>query len=171
MKKLMTTVLAATLLTLAGCSSSTSANSSTTADNSNATVITVGISPDYAPYESENTNGDIIGFDPDMCALFEQYLTEQEGTPYKIELKKMDFDNIVTQLQGDQIDLGISGFTYAEDRKVEWSEPYLGSSQVAVLPKGSSIASLDDLKGKKIAVHSNCCHLCMHTKIFNINHM
>ena len=85
MKKLMTTVLAATLLTLAGCSSSTSANSSTTADNSNATVITVGISPDYAPYESENTNGDIIGFDPDMCALFEQYLTDQEGTPYKIE--------------------------------------------------------------------------------------
>ena len=89
-----------------------------------------------------------------MCALFEQYLTEQEGTPYKIELKKMDFDNIVTQLQGDQIDLGISGFTYAEDRKVEWSEPYLGSSQVAVLPKGSSIASLDDLKGKKIAVQT-----------------
>ena len=66
----------------------------------------------------------------------------------------MDFDNIVTQLQGDQIDLGISGFTYAEDRKVEWSEPYLGSSQVAVLPKGSSIASLDDLKGKKIAVQT-----------------
>ena len=89
-----------------------------------------------------------------MCALFEQYLTDQEGTPYKIELKKMDFDNIVTQLQGDQIDLGISGFTYAEDRKVEWSEPYLGSSQVAVLPKGSSIASLDDLKGKKIAVQT-----------------
>lgn len=154
MKKLMTTVLATTLLTLAGCSSSTSANSSTTADNGNATVITVGISPDYAPYESENTNGDIIGFDPDMCTLFEQYLTDQEGTPYKIELKKMDFDNIVTQLQGDQIDLGISGFTYAEDRKVEWSEPYLGSSQVAVLPKGSSIASLDDLKGKKIAVQT-----------------
>lgn len=154
MKKLMTTVLATTLLTLTGCSSSTSANSSTTADNGNATVITVGISPDYAPYESENTNGDIIGFDPDMCALFEQYLTDQEGTPYKIELKKMDFDNIVTQLQGDQIDLGISGFTYAEDRKVEWSEPYLGSSQVAVLPKGSSIASLDDLKGKKIAVQT-----------------
>lgn len=66
----------------------------------------------------------------------------------------MDFDNIVTQLQGDQIDLGISGFTYAENRKVEWSEPYLGSSQVAVLPKGSSIASLDDLKGKKIAVQT-----------------
>ena len=52
MKKLMTTVLATTLLTLTGCSSSTSANSSTTADNGNATVITVGISPDYAPYES-----------------------------------------------------------------------------------------------------------------------
>ena len=156
MKKLMTTILATSLLTLAGCSSSkTNDAAKVTVDSAeNATVITVGISPDYAPYESENTDGDIVGFDPDMCALFEQYLTEQEGTPYKVELKKMDFDNIVTQLQGDQIDIGVSGFTYAEDRKVEWSEPYLGSSQVAVLPKGSTITSLDDLKGKKIAVQT-----------------
>ena len=156
MKKLMTTILATSLLTLAGCSSSkTNDDAKATVDSAeDATVITVGISPDYAPYESENTDRDIVGFDPDMCALFEQYLTEQEGTPYKVELKKMDFDNIVTQLQGDQIDIGVSGFTYAEDRKVEWSEPYLGSSQVAVLPKGSTITSLDDLKGKKIAVQT-----------------
>ena len=39
------------------------------------------------------------------------------------------------RLQGDQIDVGISGFTYDSKRKVEWSDPYLGSSQVAVIPK------------------------------------
>ena len=49
---------------------------------------------------------------------------------------------IVTQIQGDQIDLGISGFTYSEDRVVEWSDPYLGTQQVAVVPNGSSITSM-----------------------------
>ena len=66
----------------------------------------------------------------------------------------MDFDNIVTQIQGDQIDLGISGFTYSEDRVVEWSDPYLGTQQVAVVPNGSSITSNDQLVGKKLAAQT-----------------
>ena len=69
-------------------------------------------------------------------------------------IDEMDFDNIVTQIQGDQIDLGISGFTYDEDRKVEWSEPYLGSAQVAVVPAGSDITSIDQLAGKSIAAQT-----------------
>ena len=127
---------ALTALTMAGCSS----------ESEDVKTITVGISPDYAPYESENKKGDIVGFDPDMMKCFEEYLSEEEGVTYKLEMKKMDFDNIITQLQGDQIDVGISGFTYDSKRKVEWSDPYLGSSQVAVVPKDSDIASTSGLK-------------------------
>ncbi len=71
-----------------------------------------------------------------------------------MEFKQIDFDNIITQIQGDQVDLGISGFTYDEKRVVEWSEPYLGSSQVAVLPKGSQIKSVKDLEGKKLVAQT-----------------
>lgn len=147
MKKIMKLTMAAlTALTMAGCSSNSS--------SSNEKTLTIGISPDYAPYESENKKGDIVGFDPDMVKCFEKYLSDEEGVTYKLELKKMDFDNIVTQLQGDQIDLGISGFTYSSKRKVEWSNPYLGSSQVAVVPKDSNIASLSDLEGKSIVAQT-----------------
>lgn len=69
-------------------------------------------------------------------------------------MKKKDFDNIITQLQGDQIDVGISGFTYDSKRKVEWSDPYLGSSQVAVVPKDSDIASTADLEGKSLVAQT-----------------
>ena len=132
MKKIIKFGMAAlTALTMAGCSS----------ESEDVKTITVGISPDYAPYESENKKGDIVGFDPDMMKCFEKNLSEEEGVTYKLEMKKMDFDNIITQLQGDQIDVGISGFTYDSKRKVEWSDPYLGSSQVAVVPKDSDIAS------------------------------
>ena len=102
----------------------------------------------YAPYESLNKKGEIVGFDVDMAKLFEGYLSDMEGKTYSLEFKQMDFDNIVTQIQGDQIDLGISGFTYSEDRVVEWSDPYLGTQQVAVVPNGSSITSNDQLVGK-----------------------
>lgn len=117
-------------------------------------TLTIGISPDYEPYESLDKEGNIVGFDADMVKLFEGYLTESEGEAYTLEFVQMDFDNIITQIQGDQVDLGISGFTYSEDRKVEWSNPYLGTSQVAVVPEGSSIASLDDLKGKKLVAQT-----------------
>ncbi|MDO4465781.1 MAG: transporter substrate-binding domain-containing protein [Bacillota bacterium] len=117
-------------------------------------TLTIGTSPDYEPYESLDKDGNIVGFDPDMVKLFEEYLTESEGETYHLEFVQMDFDNIITQIQGNQVDLGISGFTYREDRKVEWSKAYLGTSQVAVVPEGSSIKTLDDLKGKKLAAQT-----------------
>ncbi|MFQ6791892.1 MAG: transporter substrate-binding domain-containing protein [Thomasclavelia sp.] len=117
-------------------------------------TLTIGISPDYPPYESLDTDGNIIGFDADMVALFEDYLTEEEGVEYKLEFKQMDFNNIVTSLQGDQLDLGISGFTYDEKRKVEWSDPYTATAQVAVMPSDTNIKSVSDLEGKKIAAQT-----------------
>ena len=147
MKKIIKLGMAAlTALTMVGCSSGSASNDEK--------VLTVGISPDYAPYESENKKGDIVGFDPDMMKCFEEYLSEEEGVTYKLEMKKMDFDNIITQLQGDQIDVGISGFTYDSKRKVEWSDPYLGSSQVAVVPNDSEIASVSDLEGKSLVAQT-----------------
>lgn len=121
---------------------------------SNKEVITVGISPDYKPYESLNKKNKMVGFDIDMVKWFGKYLSKEEGKKVTFQFKQMDFDNIVTQLQGDQVDLGISGFTYSEDRKVEWSEPYLGSSQVAVVPNGSDITSVDQLEGKSLVAQT-----------------
>ena len=114
-------MVALTALTMAGCSS----------ESEDVKTITVGISPDYAPYESENKKGDIVGFDPDMMKCFEEYLSDEEGVTYKLEMKKMD-----------------------SKRKVEWSDPYLGSSQVAVIPKDSDIASTADLEGKSLVAQT-----------------
>lgn len=149
MKKLLKGLLVAALaLTVSACSSSSN-------DTSDETVTyTVATSPDYAPYESLDTDGNIVGFDVDMVAKLEEYMSEDEGKTVKFEFKQMDFDNIITQIQGDQVDLGISGFTYSEDRKVEWSDPYLGTAQIAVLPKDSSIKSVSELEGKVLAAQT-----------------
>ena len=151
MNKLLKVGTAALLAaTMVGCSSAP-ADDSTSKDSE---VITIGVSPDYAPYESLTTDNELVGFDIDMAAWFEDYLTEEEGVTYSLEFKQMSFDNIITQIQGDQIDIGISGFTYDEEREVEWSDPYIKTAQVAVVPNGSSIASVDDLVGKKLAAQT-----------------
>ena len=143
-KGLLTCIMA---LSLCACGGSTK-------DDETVKSISVGISPDYAPYELKLTDGTIEGFDIDMMNLFEGYLKEITGEEYKFELVEMEFDAIFSQIQGDQVQVGISGFTYEESRKVEWSNPYLGTSQVAVFPAGSDIKSAADLEGKVIAAQT-----------------
>lgn len=138
MKKMITTLFTLMLiLTLSACKTNES------------NTILVGISPDYPPYESLTVDGEMVGFDIDMTNLFSKYLKE-EGYNYEFEFVQMDFDNIITQIQTDQLSVGISGFTYKEDREVEWSKPYLGTSQVALVPVDSDISSVEDLEGKSI---------------------
>lgn len=147
MKKLGKILLASFMLvSLVGCSSGE--------EETEVTTVYVGISPDYPPYESEDTDGNIIGFDPDMLEILEGYMNE-EGTKYEFELVSMSFDNIITQIQADQLTIGLSGFTYDPDRVVEWSDPYTATSQVAVVNPDSDITTVADLEGKVLGAQTS----------------
>ena len=64
MKKLFKGLLVAAMaLTMTACGG----NDASTADNTSdkeVVEINIAVSPDYAPYESLDTEGNIIGFDP-----------------------------------------------------------------------------------------------------------
>lgn len=147
-----TAIAAASVLSMTACSStaaSTTTSSSSAAATAAAKNIVIAISPDYPPFDSLSADGKLEGFDYDMGEWLFNWL-DQNGYNYTHEWKQMSFDTIISAVQTDQVDLGISGFTYAEDRKVLFSDPYYDSAQVAVVAAGSSITSKDDLKGKKI---------------------
>lgn len=112
-------------------------------------TILIGISPDYPPYESLDGNK-MVGFDIDMTEeLFK--IMKDNGHDYEYEFKKLSFDTISTSLVADQIDLGISGFTYHEEwEDVIWSDKYNDSRQVALVANDSSITTAKDLEGKSI---------------------
>lgn len=156
MKKLLSVLLVMLMaLTLTACSSKKEEVVEET-KTPETVEITVGISPDYPPYESLDTDGSIIGFDAEMVKLFEGYLSQEYGAEYKLTFVSMDFDNIITQIQGGQVQVGISGFTYSEDRTaaVDFSNPYCLSKQVAVVLAGSDVTSVDDLVGKHLAAQT-----------------
>lgn len=91
----------------------------------------------------------MVGFDIDMGNWLFDYLNDH-GYNYKVTWSQMSFDTIISAIQADQVDLGISGFTYDEDRKVLFSEPYYSSAEVVLVNTDSDITSVDDLTGKKI---------------------
>ena len=140
-------IAAASVVSLTACSASSAAASSTSA--AKAQNVVIAISPDYPPFDSLTADGKLEGFDYDMGEWVFNWLNNN-GYNYTHEWKQMSFDTIVYAIQTDQVDLGISGFTYAEDRKVLFSDPYYDSAQVAIVPSNSSIKTKDDLKGKKI---------------------
>ena len=111
--------------------------------------VLIAVSPDYPPYESLTAANDIEGFDIDMTQWLFDYLNDN-GYKYTFEWKQMSFDTIISAIQTDQVDLGISGFTYDEERKVLFSTPYFKSAEVVLVNADSNITKIDDLKGKKI---------------------
>jgi polar amino acid transport system substrate-binding protein len=119
--------------------------------NGDTTIILIGISPDYPPFESLNNNNDIEGFDIDMVRELVRIMNENGGD-YDYEFRQMGFETIVTAINTGQVDLGISGFTYDEKRDVAWSSPYNDSKQVALVNVDSGISTIDDLKGKSVGV-------------------
>ena len=132
------------IATLAGCASGSKEENS-----EKPTEVLIGISPDYMPYEGLDSKGQLEGFDIDMTKWLFDYLNEN-GRNYTYEFKELSFDTIITALQSGQIDLGISGFTYDEEREGIFSDSYYDSAQVIVVDKDSDIQSSADLNGKLV---------------------
>ena len=66
MKKCFKLLLAGIMVfTLVACGGEEKAS-----EEGNVKEINIAVSPDYPPYESLDTDGNIVGFDPDMVALF-----------------------------------------------------------------------------------------------------
>ncbi len=113
--------------------------------------IIVGTSPDYPPFESLNAAGEVEGFEVDLLNGVIKVLNEQNGSNYEVELKQMDFSTIISAMQANQIDVGMSGFTYNPERDCIFATPHLVSKQVIVTREDTGIAGPDDLVGKKVA--------------------
>lgn len=138
-----------TAAALVGCQSKVDDTPKTWVDQlKTPTKLVIGISPDYPPFESLTTDGQIEGFDIDMINALMTYLEEE----IELEFAQMEFATIVTAVQTGQVDIGLSGFTYDADRDVIFSTPYLASAQVVIVKQGSAITSINDLSEKTVGV-------------------
>jgi len=111
-------------------------------------TLVMGTSADFAPFETRDTAGKVIGFDADLA----NYIAKELG--YKLEIKDMKFDGLIGALQSHRVDMVLSGMSATKERakNVDFSTPYHHSGEMFVTLKGSPIKTLNDLKGKTVGV-------------------
>ncbi|MGN0448296.1 MAG: ABC transporter substrate-binding protein [Acutalibacteraceae bacterium] len=152
MKKFLAIALAAVLvLALAACAGNKPTDGNATAGNAtdgNAkSVLTMATNAEFPPYEYHEGDA-IVGIDAEVAAL----IADKLG----MELKIVDvaFDSIIPGVQSGKYDMGMAGLTVTDERleKVNFSTSYAKGVQAVIVKDGGSVASLDDIAGKKIGV-------------------
>ncbi|MDN3017328.1 transporter substrate-binding domain-containing protein [Paenibacillus sp. BSR1-1] len=111
-------------------------------------VYKVGVDTTYPPFEFKEGN-DYKGIDIDLINA----IAKNQG--FKIELSPMDFGGIIPAMQANQLDVAIAGMSITDERKkvVDFSTPYFDAGLTVVVKNdNSTIKSVDDLKGKTVAV-------------------
>jgi polar amino acid transport system substrate-binding protein len=160
-------VAAAAALGLAACGSNSSGGSSGAGGGSGATsggaaaagvtlispgkLITCTHLP-YAPFQSNDDSGKTIGFDVDMIDLVAKKLGVEQGivdTPFEGIKSGQD-------LSTGKCDIAAAGMTITDERKkaILFSLPYFDATQALLVKSDSTVATLADLKGKKLGAQA-----------------
>ncbi len=103
----------------------------------------------FAPFEYlDQATGEYVGVDMDLLAA----IAKDQG--FKYEVHNEGFDASLGAVQSGQADAMIAGMTINDERKqtFDFSDGYFENGQVLTVGIDSGIKSLDDLKGKTVAV-------------------
>jgi octopine/nopaline transport system substrate-binding protein len=126
-----------------------------------AETLKIGTSADFAPWESVDTSGQIVGFDKDLGTE----ICKRIGADCR--WANQAFDGLLPGLQVGKFDLIISGVSINEERekKVDFSIAYADAPNDIAVANGSDIASAKTradlekmLQGKTIGVQTGSTH-------------
>lgn len=115
-----------------------------------AKVYVVGTDAAYAPFESQNEKGEIVGFSMDLLSA----VAAKGG--FEIKFVNTPWEGIFNSLgQGDR-DLLISSITITDERKqtMDFSAPYFDAYQLIAVKASSKVTKFDDLKKLKVGVQT-----------------
>ena len=158
-KKIFVSLIAAMIL-VSACSSSNTGTGKSGNDKlakiKTAGKLVVGTSPDYPPAEfyiiDESGNKKIVGYEMALA----QAIADEIGVT--LEIKATDFQGVQANIQANQVDIGIAGFSRTEERAkvMDFSIGYNQESkhgwQGIMIRKEDTkkYATLDDFKNSKL---------------------
>ena len=145
LKKIFTITLMAGLAmsSLVGCNAAKDGED--TGNTETAKKVVVGTNPEFPPFEYQDKEGNMEGFDLDLMRA----IGEDQG--FEVEFTSLEFDALTGALATGQIDAAAAGISVTPERneQVLFSTPYMNASLGIVVTKdNTSIKTEDDLKGK-----------------------
>jgi polar amino acid transport system substrate-binding protein len=123
---------------------------SSAAAASPAKVYVVGTDAAYAPFESQNEKGEIVGFDIDVVKA----VAAKAGI--EVKFVNTPWEGIFNALKQGDRDLLVSSITITDERKLsmDFSDPYFDAHQLIAVKADSKIAHFEDLKSLKVGVQT-----------------
>jgi polar amino acid transport system substrate-binding protein len=111
-------------------------------------VYAVGVDAAYAPFESQNEKGEIVGFTIDLLNA----VAAKGG--FEVKWVNTPWEGIFNALQQGDRDIIASSVTITDERKqtMDFSAPYFDAMQLIAVKNGSKIAAFTDLKARKAKV-------------------
>lgn len=110
-------------------------------------VLRVGLDPTYPPFAAA-TESDLFGFDVDLARALADDLGLQ------VQFAYFGYDGLYDALDTGQADVLISALMIDETRTRDfaYSEPYFNAGQMLIVPDGSPITEMADLRHSTLAV-------------------
>ncbi len=130
-------ILASSLLALLLCASPVLAEGE---------PLVVASDPTFPPNEMLDLNKEIVGFSIDYIKA----VGKEAG--FDVQVKNIAWDGIFAALASRQADVIAASVSITDKRRkaMLFTDPYYELHQAVVLPAGKTIASLDELAGKKV---------------------
>ena len=118
------------------------------AQDSEKTSITVGANIGNVPWEFQDTEGNLIGFEVDLVREVARHLGKD------VKIINIPFNGLFSAVQSNRIDIAISSITITDDRlkSVSFAQPYYDSDQSLTTRSDSLVKTVGDLRGKIVAV-------------------
>lgn len=174
-------ITSALLLTGCGSSSTAAATSASSKKSSDSKTLRVGMECNYAPFNwtTSKKNDTAQPLDGgDYCDGYDVVIATKlaEKTGKKVEVHKLDWDNLILNLNHNQIDAIIAGMTDTKEREkqVNFTSPYYESEEVIIVKKDGKYANADDIQdfsGAKVQGQMNTIYDEVIDQIKGVNHM
>ncbi len=113
-------------------------------------VYQVGTDAAYAPFESQNEKGEIVGFDIDIVRA----VARKAGID--VTFVNTPWEGIFNALKQGDRDLLVSSITITDERRqsMDFTAPYFDAHQLIALRNDSTVAHFAQLKSLKVGVQT-----------------
>jgi polar amino acid transport system substrate-binding protein len=110
----------------------------------------IGVKCDSPPFGYVDIRGENAGFDIDIARAFSRFAF---GRSNRVRFECAPTAAREPLLTSGRVDIVISTFTYTADRdtRIDFSRPYYRASGRLLVPNGSPIRSLNDIRGRRVA--------------------
>ena len=110
-------------------------------------TLRIGLDPTFPPFEVLDANG-VYGLDIDLAQAVVGELDLQA------EFIFFGYDGLYDALATEQVDVLISAVVIAPERTRDfaYSEPYFNAGEILIVPANTSIETMTDMNGRRLAV-------------------